>query len=102
MLQDSRNRTRGADARRREAEALRPLAQAQEEEAKAAKNQNKAAILRLMHALQGVARVQQSRDIEEASAAVRRMAGEITDVSKSANESADVARQSVAAAEQGA
>ena len=55
MLQDSRNRTRGADARRREAEALRQLAQAQEEEAKATNNQNQAAILRLMNELQEVA-----------------------------------------------
>ncbi|WP_308621964.1 methyl-accepting chemotaxis protein [Massilia sp. Se16.2.3] len=45
---------------------------------------------------------EQSREIEDASSTVLRMAGEITDVSKSANESADVARQSVAAAEQGA
>ncbi|MGJ9417021.1 methyl-accepting chemotaxis protein [Massilia sp. CMS3.1] len=162
MLQDSHNRTRGADARRREAEALRQLAQTQEEEAKATNNQNQAAILRLMNELQEVAdgdltvhatvseditgaiadsvnytveelrtlvqRVtttaeqvtlasteaqtistgllgateQQSREIEEASSTVLRMAGEITDVSTSANESADVARQSVAAAEQGA
>jgi twitching motility protein PilJ len=55
MLQDSRNRTRGADARRREAEALRQLAQAQEEEARATNNQNQAAILRLMNELQEVA-----------------------------------------------
>ncbi len=162
MLQDSRNRTRGADARRREAEALRQLAQAQEEEAKATNNQNQAAILRLMNELQEVAdgdltvhatvseditgaiadsvnytveelralvqRVtttaeqvtlasneaqqistgllgateQQSREIEEASSTVLRMAGEINAVSNSANESADVARQSVLAAEQGA
>ena len=162
MLQDSRNRTRGADARRREAEALRQLAQAQEEEAKATNNQNQAAILRLMNELQEVAdgdltvhatvseditgaiadsvnytveelralvqRVtttaeqvtlasneaqqistgllgateQQSREIDEASSTVLRMAGQITDVSNSANESADVARQSVLAAEQGA
>jgi twitching motility protein PilJ len=162
MLQDSRNRTRGADARRAEAEALRLLAQAKEEEAKATNDQNQAAILRLMNELQEVAdgdltvhatvseditgaiadsvnytveelralvqRVtataeqvtqasnaaqqvstgllsateQQSREIQDASATVLRMAGEITDVSKSAHESADVARQSVAAAEQGA
>ncbi|MGX4642028.1 methyl-accepting chemotaxis protein [Massilia sp. SYSU DXS3249] len=162
MLQDSRNRTRGADNRRREAEALRQLAQAKEEEAKATNDQNQAAILRLMNELQEVAdgdltvhatvseditgaiadsvnytveelrglvlrvtntaeqvtlasneaqqtstnllgaSAQQSREIEEASSTVLRMAGEITDVSKSANESADVARQSVAAAEQGA
>jgi twitching motility protein PilJ len=55
MLQDSRNRTRGADARREEAEALRLLAQAKEEEAKAANDQNQAAILRLMNELQEVA-----------------------------------------------
>jgi twitching motility protein PilJ len=55
MLQDSRNRTRGADARRREAEALRQLAQAKEEEAKATNDQNQAAILRLMNELQEVA-----------------------------------------------
>jgi twitching motility protein PilJ len=162
MLQDSRNRTRGADARRQEAEALRLLAQAKEEEAKATNDQNQAAILRLMNELQEVAdgdltvhatvseditgaiadsvnytveelralvmRVtttaeqvtrassgarqvsselldaaeQQSREIKEASSTVLRMAGEITDVSNSANESALVARQSVAAAEQGA
>jgi twitching motility protein PilJ len=162
MLQDSRNRTRGADARRQEAEALRLLAQAKEEEAKATNDQNQAAILRLMNELQEVAdgdltvhatvseditgaiadsvnytveelralvmRVittaeqvarassgarqvsselldateQQSREIKEASSTVLRMAGEITDVSTSANESALVARQSVDAAEQGA
>jgi twitching motility protein PilJ len=162
MLQDSRNRTRGADARRQEAEAMRLLAQAKEEEAKATNDQNQAAILRLMNELQEVAdgdltvyatvseditgaiadsvnytveelrglvvRVigtaekvraasddaqqvsssllvaagQQSREIQDASSTVLRLAGEITDVSQSANESAIVARQSVAAAEQGA
>ena len=162
MLQDSRNRTRGADARRQEAEAMRLLAQAKEEEAKATNDQNQAAILRLMNELQEVAdgdltvyatvseditgaiadsvnytveelrglvvRVidtaekvngasgaaqgvagellvaagQQSREIQDVSATVLRMAGEITDVSSSAKESAEVARQSVAAAEQGA
>jgi twitching motility protein PilJ len=162
LLQDSRNRARGADARREEAEAMRQLAQAKEEEAKAANDQNQAAILRLMNELQEVAdgdltvhatvseditgaiadsvnytveelralvlRVtttaqqvteasdqaqqissgllsateQQSREIEEASATVLKMAGEITDVSRSASESAEVARQSVAAAGQGA
>jgi twitching motility protein PilJ len=55
MLQDSRNRTRGADARRQEAEAMRLLAQAKEEEAKATNDQNQAAILRLMNELQDVA-----------------------------------------------
>lgn len=55
MLQDSRNRTRGAEARRREAEAMRQLAQAKEEEAKATNDQNQAAILRLMNELQEVA-----------------------------------------------
>jgi len=55
MLQDSRNRTRGADARRQEAEAMRLLAQAKEEEAKATNDQNQAAILRLMNELQEVA-----------------------------------------------
>ncbi|GAB2850398.1 chemotaxis chemoreceptor PilJ [Pseudoduganella ginsengisoli] len=45
---------------------------------------------------------QQSREIQDASATVVKMANEITDVSRSAAESADVARQSVAAAEQGA
>jgi twitching motility protein PilJ len=43
----------------------------------------------------------QSREIQDTSATVIRMAGEINDVSKSASESADVARQSVAAAQQG-
>ncbi len=45
---------------------------------------------------------QQSREITDAGQAVLTMAAEITDVSRSANESAEVARQSVAAAEQGA
>jgi twitching motility protein PilJ len=162
MLQDSRNRTRGADARRQDAEAMRVQAQAKEEEAKATNAQNQAAILRLMNELQEVAdgdltvhatvseditgaiadsvnytveelrelvvRVigtaekvggasndaqgtasellvaagQQSREIQDVSATVLRMAGEITEVSSSAKESAEVARQSVAAAEQGA
>jgi twitching motility protein PilJ len=162
MLQDSRNRTRGADTRRQEAESQRLLSQAKEEEAKATNDQNQAAILRLMNELQEVAdgdltvhatvseditgaiadsvnytveelralvhrvtttaervtsasndarqvsidlldaTAQQSREIQEASSTVLKMAGDITDVSKSANESADVARQSVAAAEQGA
>ncbi len=161
MLQDSRNRARGADSRRQEAEAMRLLAQAKEEEAKATNDQNQAAILRLMNELQEVAdgdltvhatvseditgaiadsvnytveelralvervtttaeqvtsastnaqnistdllsaTAQQSREIQDASATVLKMAGEITDVSKSAHESADVARQSVAAAHQG-
>jgi twitching motility protein PilJ len=55
MMQDSRNRARGAEARRREAEAMRQLAQAKEEEAKATNDQNQAAILRLMNELQEVA-----------------------------------------------
>jgi twitching motility protein PilJ len=55
MLQDSRNRTRGADTRRQEAEAMRLLAQSKEEEAKATNEQNQAAILRLMNELQEVA-----------------------------------------------
>jgi twitching motility protein PilJ len=161
LLQDSYNRTRGADRRRQEAEAMRQQAQRQEEEAKAMNDQNQAAILRLMNELQEVAdgdltvqatvseditgaiadsvnytveelrglvgRVtttaeqvtrasthaqtissdlllasqQQSREIQDASATVVKMAHEITDVSRSASESADVARQSVAAARQG-
>ena len=55
MMQDSRNRAKGAEARRREAEAMRQLAQAKEEEAKATNDQNQAAILRLMNELQEVA-----------------------------------------------
>jgi twitching motility protein PilJ len=55
MLQDSRNRTRGADVRRQEAETMRQQSQAQEEEAKATNEQNQAAILRLMNELQEVA-----------------------------------------------
>ncbi|WP_332877286.1 methyl-accepting chemotaxis protein [Massilia sp. S19_KUP03_FR1] len=162
MLQDSRNRTRGADTRRQEAESQRVLSQAKEEEAKATNDQNQAAILRLMNELQEVAdgdltvhatvseditgaiadsvnytveelralvhrvtttaekvttasndarqvstdlldaTAQQSREIQDASATVLKMASDITDVSNSASESADVARQSVAAAEQGA
>ena len=45
---------------------------------------------------------QQSREISDAGQIVLAMAAEITDVSRSANESAEVARQSVVAAEQGA
>jgi twitching motility protein PilJ len=55
LLQDSRNRTRGAEQRRQEAEAMRLQAQAKEEEAKATNDQNQAAILRLMNELQEVA-----------------------------------------------
>ena len=55
LLQDSYNRTRGADRRRQEAEAMRQQAQRQEEEAKAMNDQNQAAILRLMNELQEVA-----------------------------------------------
>ncbi|WP_229458182.1 methyl-accepting chemotaxis protein [Massilia glaciei] len=55
MLQDSRNRARGADVRRQEAEAMRVLSQAKEEEAQATNDQNQAAILRLMNELQEVA-----------------------------------------------
>jgi len=162
LLQDSHNRTRGAERRRKEAEALRLQAQRKEEEAKAENDRAQAAILRLMNELQEVAdgdltvqatvseditgaiadsvnytveelrglvgRVtvtaeqvtaastqaqgissdlllasqQQSREIADASATVLKMANEITDVSRSASESADVARQSVAAARQGA
>ncbi|TFW28363.1 methyl-accepting chemotaxis protein [Massilia arenosa] len=162
LLQDSRNRTRGAELRRQEAEAMRLQAQAKEEEAKATNDQNQAAILRLMNELQEVAdgdltvhatvseditgaiadsvnytveelrglvgRVtktaeevtsastyaqeistelltaaqQQSREIEDASATILKMASEMNDVSQSASDSADVARQSVAAASQGA
>ncbi len=161
LLQDSHNRTRGAERRRQEAEAQRLQSQRQEAEAKAMNDQNQAAILRLMNELQEVAdgnltvhatvseditgaiadsvnytveelrglvgRVtrtaelvnrasteaqgvssnllqasqQQSRQIQDASATVVRMADAITDVSKSASESAEVALQSVAAARQG-
>ena len=55
LLQDSRNRTKEADARRLEAEGQRLEAQKQEEEAKHANDQNQAAILRLMNELQEVA-----------------------------------------------
>lgn len=55
LLQDSRNRTREADARRDAAEARRMRAQDQEEEAKRTNDQNQAAILRLMNELQEVA-----------------------------------------------
>ena len=55
LLQDSHNRTRGADRRRQEAEAMRQQAQRKEEEAKAMNDQNQAAILRLMNELQEVA-----------------------------------------------
>ncbi|MDC8758753.1 methyl-accepting chemotaxis protein [Janthinobacterium fluminis] len=55
LLQDSSNRTRGADRRRQDAEAQRLLSQRKEEEAKATNDQNQAAILRLMNELQEVA-----------------------------------------------
>jgi twitching motility protein PilJ len=55
LLQDSHNRTRGAERRRQEAEAMRLEAQYKEEEAKAMNDQNQAAILRLMNELQEVA-----------------------------------------------
>jgi len=55
LLQDSANRTRGAERRRQEAETQRLLSQRQEEEAKATNAQNQAAILRLMNELQEVA-----------------------------------------------
>jgi twitching motility protein PilJ len=131
MLQDSRNRTRGADVRRQEAEAMRLLAQAKEEEAKATNDQNQAAILRLMNELQEVADgdltvyATVSEDITGAIAdsvnyTVEELRGlvvrvidtagkvtqasdqaQITEVSSSAKESAEVARQSVVAAQQG-
>ena len=55
LLQDSRNRTNEADARREEADGQRLEAQQKEEEAKQANDQNQAAILRLMNELQEVA-----------------------------------------------
>lgn len=55
LLQDSRNRTNEADARREEADDQRLDAQKKEEEAKQANDQNQAAILRLMNELQEVA-----------------------------------------------
>lgn len=55
LLQDSRNRTKEADARRKNADIQMVQAQKQEEEAKAANDQNQAAILRLMNELQEVA-----------------------------------------------
>ncbi|MFZ6751663.1 methyl-accepting chemotaxis protein [Undibacterium sp. Ren11W] len=55
LLQDSRNRTKEADARRKNADIQMLQAQKQEEEAKAANDQNQAAILRLMNELQEVA-----------------------------------------------
>lgn len=55
LLQDSRNRTKEADARRMEAENQRLEAQKQEEEAKRSNDQNQTAILRLMNELQEVA-----------------------------------------------
>ncbi|WP_295748822.1 methyl-accepting chemotaxis protein [Undibacterium sp.] len=55
LLQDSRNRTKEADARRKNADIQMLQAQKQEEEAKSANDQNQAAILRLMNELQEVA-----------------------------------------------
>jgi twitching motility protein PilJ len=55
LLQDSRNRTKEAEARRMEAEAQRMDALKQEEQAKETNEQNQTAILRLMNELQEVA-----------------------------------------------
>ncbi|WP_293779481.1 methyl-accepting chemotaxis protein [uncultured Oxalicibacterium sp.] len=55
LLQDSRNRTKEAEARRLEAENQRLEALQKEIEAKQANDQNQAAILRLMNELQEVA-----------------------------------------------
>ncbi|UGQ45631.1 methyl-accepting chemotaxis protein [Massilia endophytica] len=55
LLQDSHNRARGAERRRKEAEAQRLQAQSKEEEAKAEHDKAQAAILRLMNELQEVA-----------------------------------------------
>jgi twitching motility protein PilJ len=55
MLQDSRNRTRGADRAARKRKRCASCRSAKEEEAKATNDQNQAAILRLMNELQEVA-----------------------------------------------
>jgi twitching motility protein PilJ len=118
MLQDSRNRTRGADARRQEADALRLLAQAKEEEAKATNDQNQAAILRLMNELQEVAdgdltvHATVSEDItgaiadsvnytvEELRALVMRVITTAEQVTRASNGAQQVSTQLLAAAEQ--
>jgi twitching motility protein PilJ len=55
LLQDSQNRTQGAERRRQAAESERQAAIKKEEEAKATNDQNQAAILRLMNELHEVA-----------------------------------------------
>jgi twitching motility protein PilJ len=67
------------------------------EQVTSASNQAEGVSLVLLNASQ-----QQAREIKDAGEAMITMANDITDVSKSANESAVVARNSVAAAEQGA
>ena len=67
------------------------------EQVTAASNSAEGVSLVLLNASQ-----QQAREIKDAGEAMITMANDITDVSKSANESAVVARNSVAAAEQGA
>ncbi|TDK67185.1 methyl-accepting chemotaxis protein [Sapientia aquatica] len=67
------------------------------EQVTSASNQAEGVSVALLNASQ-----QQSREIKDAGEAMLTMANDITEVSKSANESADVARNSVAAAEQGA
>ncbi|PRC95068.1 methyl-accepting chemotaxis protein [Solimicrobium silvestre] len=67
------------------------------EQVTSASNQAEGVSVALLSASQ-----QQSREIKDAGEAMLTMAGDITDVSKSASESADVARLSVVAAEQGA
>ena len=117
MLQDSRNRTRGAETRRREAEAMRQLAQAKEEEAKATNDQNQAAILRLMNELQDVANgdltvhATVSEDItgaiadsvnftvEELRGLVQRVTGTAEQVTQASNEAQDISTELLGATE---
>ncbi len=118
MLQDSRNRTRGAETRRREAEAMRQLAQAKEEEAKATNDQNQAAILRLMNELQDVANgdltvhATVSEDItgaiadsvnftvEELRGLVLRVTGTAEQVTQASNEAQQISTELLGATEQ--
>ena len=118
MLQDSRNRTRGAETRRREAEAMRQLAQAKEEEAKATNDQNQAAILRLMNELQDVANgdltvhATVSEDItgaiadsvnftvEELRGLVLRVTGTAEQVTHASNEAQQISTELLGATEQ--
>ncbi|CAN5426477.1 chemotaxis chemoreceptor PilJ [soil metagenome] len=117
LLQDSGNRTREADVRRKLADEERAVAQRQEEQAKAANDQNQAAILRLMNELQEVAdgdltvQATVSEDITGAIAdsvnytveELRGLVGRVTNtaeqVTSASNQAQDIATELLAASQ---